>query len=195
MEIAVEIVKQGKRYATGAARLIQNGKECARVLSTFGSLDDAPLNATTAITGAPPTLVSVEDAIAMPEIEMFAIAKELEQRFDPSTAGFLKGQPNGVAKLTGYVRFADGRAADPLSLPLFCDALPPPIFHVMQGAWFPTIELTVHVRARPATGWLRFTFESRFAFGGLLEEDGELWDEKNVLVAQSRQLIQIPERS
>jgi acyl-CoA thioesterase len=192
VEVSVEIVKRGKRYDTAMARLVQNGKECARVLATFGSIANAPPNSPSAITGAPPSIVPVEDAIRMPIVDMFAIAKEFDQRFDPATAGFLQGKPSGVALLTGYIRFADGRNADPLSLPLFCDALPPPIFHVMQGAWFPTIELTVHVRAKPTAGWLRFKFETRFMFGGLLEEDGELWDEKNQLVAQSRQLMQIP---
>ena len=48
--------------------------------------------------------------------------------------------------------------------------------------------MTVHFRARPAPGWLRFRFSTRFAFGGHLDEDGELWDSSGQLVAQSRQL-------
>jgi acyl-CoA thioesterase len=192
IDVVVEIVKRGKRYDTGAARLIQNGKECARVLATFGTIDDASADALTSISGGPPKLAPVSEAISMPAPDWFSIGKEFDERFDPSTAGFLHGEGNGVAKITGYVRFFDDRDADPLSLPLFCDAMPPPIFHLMPNRWTPTLELTVHVRARPAPGWLRFKFESRFIFGGLLEEDGEIWDEKNQLVAQSRQLSQIP---
>jgi Acyl-CoA thioesterase C-terminal domain len=59
-------------------------------------------------------------------------------------------------------------------------------------AWTPTVELTAHVRARPAAGWLRCVFTTRFVTGGFLEEDGEVWDETSTLVAQSRQLALIP---
>jgi acyl-CoA thioesterase len=52
--------------------------------------------------------------------------------------------------------------------------------------------LTAHVRARPAPGWLRCVFTTRFVTGGFLEEDGELWDDTGRLVAQSRQLALIP---
>ena len=58
--------------------------------------------------------------------------------------------------------------------------------------WVPTVELTVHVRARPAPGPLRCRFTTRFVTGGALEEDGEVWDSADVLVAQSRQLALTP---
>jgi hypothetical protein len=35
-------------------------------------------------------------------------------------------------------------------------------------------------------------FETRFAFGGTLETDGEIWDSTDTLVAQSRQLMLVP---
>jgi hypothetical protein len=75
---------------------------------------------------------------------------------------------------------------------LFADALPPPIFNVIDVGWVPTIELTVHVRARPASEWLRAVLRTRFLFGGLLEADGELWDDAGTLVAQSRQIAAVP---
>jgi hypothetical protein len=51
-----------------------------------------------------------------------------------------------------------------------------------------TVELTVHVRARPAPGWLACRSTTRFVAGGFHEEDFEIWDGTGVLVAQSRQL-------
>ena len=54
------------------------------------------------------------------------------------------------------------------------------------------MELTAHVRARPAPGWLACSFATRFVTGGFLEADGEVWDATGRLVAQSRQLALVP---
>jgi acyl-CoA thioesterase len=78
---------------------------------------------------------------------------------------------------------------DPLALLLVGDAFPPAVFHLpLPPGWVPTIEYTVHVRGVPAPGPLACVFRSQFVQGGLLNEDGEMWDSKGRLVAQSRQL-------
>ena len=59
-------------------------------------------------------------------------------------------------------------------------------------AWVPTLEMTTHVRGVPEPGWLRCKFTTRFITGGVLEEDGEVWDASGRLVAQSRQLALMP---
>ena len=59
-------------------------------------------------------------------------------------------------------------------------------------AWTPTVELTAHIRANPAPGWLRCRFSTRFVTAGFLEEDGEVWDSTGRLVGQSRQLALVP---
>ena len=50
-----------------------------------------------------------------------------------------------------------------------------------------TIELTVHIRARPAPGWVACRASTRHVIGGYHEEDFEIWDSTGALVAQSRQ--------
>ncbi len=104
----------------------------------------------------------------------------------------MSGKKTGNAELRGAIRFADGRPFDARSLALFADAFPPPVFDVIDVAWVPTLELTVHFRAHPSGRWLHSVFRTRFAFGGLLEEDGEIWDESGSLVAMSRQLAAMP---
>ena len=89
------------------------------------------------------------------------------------------------------MRLADGREPDPLALTMVVDALPPPVFDLGAVGWVPTIELTVHVRAMPAPGWLRMLATTRFLQGGYLEEDAEVWDSEDTLVAQSRQLARL----
>jgi len=51
---------------------------------------------------------------------------------------------------------------------------------------------TVHIRNPPLSGWLKCRFRTRYVTGGLLEEAGEIWDEEDNLVAQSRQLALVP---
>ncbi len=51
-----------------------------------------------------------------------------------------------------------------------------------------TLQLTTHIRDRPAPGWLAARVSTRHPAGGLHEEDMELWDSTGRLVAQSRQL-------
>jgi acyl-CoA thioesterase len=73
------------------------------------------------------------------------------------------------------------------------DALPPTAFNGrLPVAWTPTVEMTVHLRGRPAPGWLRASCSTRFVSAGFLEEDGEIWDSSGQLVAQSRQLALLP---
>jgi len=195
VSIEVETIKQGKSLATASARLLQGGREITRVLATVGSLDAR--GAPRFMDGGPPALPAVADALLPPGPPPVEIARRFEQRYDPATLAWAihgRAEVPAHAELRAYQRFADGRAPDVLSLPLFADSMPPPVFAVLAPGWVPTVELTVHVRARPVPGWLRCRFSTRFVAGGLLEEDGELWDEGGQLVAQSRQLAAVPSR-
>jgi acyl-CoA thioesterase len=185
--IDVEKVKEGRRFATGVAKLTQNDREIARVLATFAA--PGPGAGPRLIAATPPELPPIETCKHVVAPEGIAIARRFESRYDPATGGFFDGVPSGKAEIRAWIRFDDGREPDVWSMPLICDALPPPLLNVAFFPWIPTLELTVHVRARPAPGWLRTSFVSRFIFDGLLETDGEVWDSEGKLVAQSRQLM------
>ena len=113
-------------------------------------------------------------------------------RLDPATTGWAVGKPSGNGVIRGWLRMADGREPDPLLLLLAVDALPPVAFELGLPGWTPTLELTAHVRARPAPGWLRVSLTNRTLAGGFLEEDAEVWDSEGRLVALSRQLARRP---
>ena len=70
----------------------------------------------------------------------------------------------------------------------------PPVVTLDLGlrGWTPTLQLTAHLRAVPAPGWLLLSHATRNFAGGLLEEDAEVWDSSGRLVAQSRQLARAP---
>lgn len=189
-KVEVEILKEGRRYVTARARLWQGGNEVVSALATMGAAGAAAASGPGLryVAGRPPELPPVEEAVKVPGNDFFVIGREFDLRLHPRCTAWMRGQLSGEAVVEGYLRFADGREADLVSLPLFCDAAMPAIFGVKQPKHVPTIEMTVHTRQAPAPGWLRFLFQTRFAFDGHLEEDGELWDERGELVALSRQL-------
>jgi acyl-CoA thioesterase len=189
-QVAVEVVKTGRRFQTAAARLLQGDGEVIRVLATYGDLGAAPR--TMHLAATPPPLPSPAAGTARSADGTSSIVERFEHRLDPATAGFQRGAPTGVAEVRGWIRFADGRPADVHSLGLIVDAFPPAVFEVLEPGWVPTLELTLHVRARPAPGWLRCAFRTRLVQSELLEEDGEVWDETGALVAMSRQLAALP---
>lgn len=189
VRIEVDVAKEGRSYATASARMLQGDSEVLRLLATFGDLGDR--GAVELVKGAPPALPP-RDTLERREISEPAILQRFDLRLSERSTRFMSGERSDDARVSGYVRFADDRPVDVASLPLLADAFPPPIFHVVGVGWVPTLELTVHVRARPESEWLMAEFATRFAFGGHLEEDGELWDETGTLVALSRQIARLP---
>ena len=103
--------------------------------------------------------------------------------------GWFLGRPSGRPASEFWMRFADGRETDLLSLPLLVDSTAPSVLEL--GAGSTTIQLTVHLRAHPAPGWLACRATTRFVSNGYHEEDFEVWDSAGTLVAQSRQLALI----
>ena len=188
VDIEVEVLRTGRRIGTAVARLIQDGEERVRVTGMLTDLTRA--SGLTVETGAPPDLPPVDECIAPPQdVDLPAVIRRFDVRLDPSTAGWVVGQPSGTARMAGWIRFADGRATDTRSLPTFADAQPPDAVNEMDElGWVPTLELTVHARRRPAEGWLRAAFWSGHIVEGYHEEDGEIWDSSDRLVAISRQL-------
>lgn len=142
----------------------------------------------------PPSLPSPDaclDRSELPQGVDLPIMSRLDIRLDPATSA-TEPDPTGPAVMRGWIRFGDGRPCDTLSLPLFADAFPPSLFSRLgRIGWVPTIELTVHVRARPASGWIQATFETNDLRNGLIVEDGLLWDSSGELVARSRQLAML----
>ncbi|MGW3400033.1 thioesterase family protein [Streptomyces zhihengii] len=198
--IRTEVVRTGRTLSTGQASLLQfeeDGTEVERirVLATYGDLDALPDEVRT--TAKPPAIAPIEHCFGpsdgpAPIPGSSAITERLDIRLDPATVGWAIGAPSGKGEMRGWFGLADGRDADPLSLLLTVDALPPTSFELGLTGWTPTVELTTHVRCRPAPGPLRVAITTRNLAGGFLEEDAEVWDSADRLVAQSRQLAKAP---
>ncbi|GAB2820827.1 thioesterase family protein [Actinocorallia aurea] len=195
--IETETLREGRTQTTAMASLVQDGKERIRVLAAYADLAELPDDVRT--TAKPPVLPPAEECYAPPKefADVVTMMRHTEVRHDPATAGWAQGRPSGVGLLRSWLRLADGTEPDPFMLLYTVDALPPVAFEMALGGWVPTLELTVHLRAMPAPGWLRVQAESRNLAGGLIEEDIEVWDSGDRLVAQARQLakVRLPEQA
>jgi hypothetical protein len=196
--VRTELVRSGRSLSTGTASLLQKDEdgtevERLRVLATHGDL--AALSDDVRTAAKPPELPPYEHCFGTedsPGGSTPAMAERLDMRLDPATVGFAVGAPSGKGEMRAWFGLADGRAPDPLSLLMTVDALPPAAFELGVSGWVPTIELSTHIRALPAPGRLRVALSTRNLAGGFLEEDAEVWDSADRLVAQSRQLARAP---
>ncbi|MEN3585630.1 thioesterase family protein [Streptomyces sp. ZYX-F-203] len=197
--IRTETVRTGRTLSTGQASLYQYAEdgtevERIRVLASYGDLDALPDDVRT--TARPPVMPPPEQCFGAedgpsPVSGSSAITDRLWLKLDPATLGWALGQPSGRGEMRAWFGLADGRDPDPFSLLLAVDALPPTAFELGLTGWVPTVELTAHVRCRPVPGPLRVSVATRNLAGGFLEEDAEVWDSADRLVAQSRQLARV----
>lgn len=205
--IETEVVRSGGRFSTVAATLVQHidGVRVPRIstLATYGDLDSAHDAGTDAAADAlhlalpvpdlPPLEECVVSSDAPRDVKLVApLLDRFATRLDPASAMWAIGKPSRRGLIQGWFALADHRPLDPIALLLVVDALPPVTFDLGMPGWAPTLELTAHVRAKPAPGWAAVRHYTRTVAGGLFEEDCEVWDSTGRLVAQSRQLALQP---
>lgn len=185
--VDTQLLRTGRHLSTLRATLAQDGGTRLELLAAMGRLDD---------TAPPPVLALPRPPMPPPEHCLprsapaqgvaLPILQRLEVRLHPDDA-----QPGaaGRAQLRGWIRFADGREPDALACLLMADAFPPAVFGLLgMVGWVPTIELTAHLRRRPAPGWMLGQFWADDLSDGRVVEDGALGDATGQLVLQSRQL-------
>lgn len=191
-EVHAHIARSGGRSATGDATLVQEGRETVRVTATFADLAQA--SGRTFVNNVKPDLPPPEETVDLlggRRLPGITVADRIEYR-GPQVLGWASGRPSGAPRVEFWMRFAEGRDADTLSLPMLVDAAAPAVLELGETG-SATLQLTVHVRGRPAPGWLACRVETRHVIGGFHEEDFEIWDAKGNLVAQSRQLGLLPD--
>jgi acyl-CoA thioesterase len=195
IEVVVNEIKTGRTFSTLGATL-RAAADSVTLLGSF--IDPAAVDSDDLyVVAEPPGLPPPEDCPRAVPSEDGPLPPPLlahfEERIHPDDVGPLQGRPSGVARMRGWFRLHEEERIDAFTLLLVADAFPPAVFNAdLPLAWTPTLEMTTQIRAVPAPGWLRCQFTTRFVSGGLLEEDGEIWDETGRLVALSRQLALVP---
>jgi acyl-CoA thioesterase len=187
LEVTVE--RTGRTLSSLSARMVQEDRVMVVALGAFAA--DFPTAADYATpppdVGPPAELHTVPDRPGVPRI---ALRTAMSPVFGP------KPLSGGDEALTGgWLRLGQPRIADAAALAFYADAwLPAPFARLTEPAPAPTIDLTIHFRARlPHPGMapedpVLARFTSRTSRDGFFEEDGELWAPDGTLLAQSRQL-------
>ncbi len=184
------LVKAGRSLATVACDVVQGGNVVVTTLTTFGDLSTA---GDIAYRSAAFPDIEPQDRCIPADRSQNPLVPRMVDNLDllltPASTRWARGETLDEATMQGWVAFGDGRPIDMPALPMLADALPPPVFSVGAFApWTPTVELTLHVRRRPAAGMLAVSFRTELIGGSFFESSGTLWNEDGSLVAMSRQL-------
>jgi acyl-CoA thioesterase len=186
VRIVVTEERRGRQLTTYSARMEQDGRVCVLALAALSKDFPASLNYAKVMPDvAPPNGLNVRDDEHLPPIT-HRLATQPAIGHAPFSGG-------DEALTGGWIAFA-GDEPSPLDAPalaLLSDAwLPSPFVLVRDFVGVPTIDLTIHFRARSEgrTGPALASFSSSTSAEGFFEEDGELWSEDGTLLAQSRQL-------
>lgn len=192
VDIEVTSLKEGRNLSMLRSITSQGGRVAIQTTSVLEN-PDRSRHESTLITRPRPNIPPPDECVqAEPAVDA---------PFPPPFVGMvdLRLHPEDIAanlevpRIRGWFRLKDGESMDVFAVLLCADAFMPPIFNTdLPVGWTPTVELAVQVRMPNPSGWLQCEFTSRFVTDGLLEEDGEIWDEAGRLVALSRQLALVP---
>jgi acyl-CoA thioesterase len=194
-EIRTTILRRGRTASHVRAVLVQEDRELVDAVFVLGTLPDggpARYNDIPPLEIPPP-----ERCVRLPSITpdglTVGVLQTTDLRMDPATVPFADAASGGapVAELRGWLRFANGREPDPLSLLYFVDAIPPATLRIGSSGWVPTLSMTVYARARPAAGWLGLRFTAHLVDSGVVDEACTLWDSRGQVVAQATQLARL----
>jgi len=185
--ITTEIVRAGRSLVTASARLEQEGTPMAVAIAAFSPAwpGEEWHDETTPDVPGPDDIVHGErERPPLPFTSYW-------------TYRFARGHvvdEHGPAAVDAWIRLEHPEPIDAPVVAAMTDAFPPAVFARSDTPNpVPTVDLTIHeltahVRARPAPGWLRCVFTTRFVTGGFIEEDGVVFAADGTLLAHSRQL-------
>ncbi len=191
VHVEVEPLRAGRGASQLRARLLQDGRACIEALVITSTLDadSEPYWDR----GLPPMpRAEREDCRRLPVVNPAGvpvpIMGQVDLRVDPATYGWGTGRPTGRGELRGWLSLPGDEPFDPVSLLFAVDAFPPATFDIEFSGWVPTLELTVYIRALPASGPVRVLQRAQLIDGQRVDEACFVWDHTGRLVAQATQL-------
>ncbi len=187
-EITVEVLRSGRTVSTLRAVLRQEGEDKVVGHVTAGTLREHQPDYQAAPPLLPPAAECVPRPAVMADGSPVRFLEPIEVRLDPRQVGGPNAALSGVPEVRGWVRARDDTPPDPAFLTFCVDAMPPTVLEIGGGGWSPTVQLSTYVRALPASGWLAVVSRAAAVGDGWFDEEAEVWDSSNRLVAQGRQI-------
>jgi acyl-CoA thioesterase len=196
VSIDIATLKEGRSLSTLRARVAREDKSLLTVTAVLAD-PDRPVFDQDLVLGGPPQIPPPDECVMVEPADDGPLPPpftgKVEIRIHPDDVFTPSGEKPGRPLVRGWFRLRDGEAMDMHAVVMATDSFPPAIFNTdLPVGWTPTIDLNVQVRNPSPTGWLACKIATRFVTDGMLEEDGELWDEQGRLVALSRQLALVP---
>ena len=193
-EVTTSIERTGRSLTTASARLEQGGKLRALAIAAFSKPRPGPEFDHLVM----PDVAPPEDCPLLPGSGEALIPLRARYESRHALGAEPSAEPIDQALAGGWIRLAESPGPiDAALLTAYSDAWPPAIFSYPGrdkiAAGVPTVDLTVHFRtpyprdADPSAPVL-VVFRSRYARGGFVEEDGEIWTRDGTLLVQCRQL-------
>jgi acyl-CoA thioesterase len=190
-EVAIQIERTGRTMSNVSARFVQDGKMIALAIGVLSKQQRGPEFADISMPEVP-----TPDAIdAVTDREDFPFGRQFDYR---RALGPDVGELSDRAEIGVWMRLREPQPTDHIVATQLMDAFAPAVFGKLGqgggGAGVPTIEMTFHFReslplpADAPGAWYLGIYRTLTSRGGFIEEDGWLWSEDGVLVAQSRQL-------
>lgn len=183
--IEVTVERSGGSASTCSARIVQDGRPMTLGLCVLSYDYEPALSWTSDPPAAPPPEQVEALSIAEGAPPLF---EQLETRPVYGSEPFSGGDDPVVG---GWLRSRGDGELTPELVALYTDAWWPAPFSVLTTfAPAPTLELTIHFRARtePGDPTALVRFRAEASIDGLFDEQGEVWDRNGRLLAQSSQL-------
>ena len=184
VEVSATVERAGGSTSFLSVRMTQDGRPVALALGICAEWrDGAPEWHDLRMPDAPPP----EEAVAV-DPERTHVPHFMRNYDSRGVSGFPR-QGEAVPAI-GWIRTAEPQPLDAPVVAALTDAwLPAAFVRVPDPVIVPTLDLTIHFRAPlPVEGWALLVMRTGLSAGGAWEEDGEVWSQDGVLLAQSRQL-------
>jgi acyl-CoA thioesterase len=192
-QIQTTLERSGRSLATLSVRVRQDEVPYALGLAAFA----LPRTSQTFSEAMPPACPAPEQCV---ELVLGAEAPIFTGKYfyrwgigDPPFSG------SAHARVGGWISLRQPVVPGMPLVAALTDAWMPCIFPRLAGPiTAPTVDLTIHFRTaalptRAPDAWYLAAFSSSLGAEGFFEEDGEVWSQNGVLLAQSRQLALLPE--
>lgn len=200
-EVHTTIERVGRQLSFVAARMVQGTKLLATSSAVFAAAVSTPDETAFNDGISPPVLLDGPPMHPPAEVSMLPGGPDIPMRHRYQTQWAIGERPPAESRsgeLGGWIRLDPSEGPyepDHVLVAAMTDAWIPPLFtRIRMMVGIPTIDLTIHFRARhiaTTDGWFFTRFVSRMSAEGFVEEDGEVWNTSGELVAHSRQLSMV----